>query len=160
VVGDAVIYSQAWKDFTLRDFESSLPGLTWTIQPADPAELEVLDALCGQHISVTLPENMPSGKFTHWLKFSVASSDPSVEPQTYQLDIVGEVLGRLAVYGNAVDNRGVVYFDTVPAAGAKKLLVVKVRDEDRRLNVTRIVTQPEFVQATLKPYDAGKQDAG
>ncbi len=153
---ETVVYSRVWRNFQVENVTSSIPGLSWKIEPAEPATLEEYEALSGFRLRVTLPEDLPQGEVKGWVRFDVVSNDTGAdEPvsKSYELPLEGKVLRRVAVYGAAIDNFGVVHLGALPAGqGSSTLLRLKVRDPDPVLKVSQIAVVPDFVRATLKPH--------
>ncbi len=83
------------------------------------------------------------------------------EPETLELPVDGRVLRRLAVYGPAITIDGVIDVGQVDQGQSKKTrLVLKVRDAEHALRVTRITPHPEFVKAAVLPYEGKTPEAG
>jgi hypothetical protein len=69
------------------------------------------------------------------------------------------MLRRLAVYGVGVEENGVVDLGIhPPGRGPQRRLVLKVRDEDPRLDLVRAEFRPDFLQWTLAPAGTEGQD--
>jgi hypothetical protein len=153
-----------WDQFVVEQVESSLPGLTWELEPAESQSLVPLKGKAGYRLRVTLPADLPQGLFSHWLRVRVnRPRGKSHEPPRYEATLSGQVLRRLCVYGEGIDGTGVVYLGPVAAGqGARRRLLMKVRDPDRELNVERIETTPAFLQARLsrRPKVADSSDPG
>jgi hypothetical protein len=70
-----------------------------------------------------------------------------------ELPISGRVLRRLAVYGDGLQDNGVVDLGVHPPGHPwRHRLLLKVRDQEADLRLTRVQTQPAFVQVSLAPY--------
>jgi hypothetical protein len=83
------------------------------------------------------------------------------KPTTMEWEVVGEIVGRLAVYGSAIDSHGVIHLGKLDeGAHGKQRLLLKVRDQQRHLSVKSIQAEPEFIRAHLEPYDRGDNHLG
>jgi hypothetical protein len=113
-----------------------------------------VQAVAGQLVTVTLPGDLPSGPFTGVVRIEARRADNSPEPEVVlELPISGRVLRRLAVYGDGVQENGVVDLGIHPTGKAwQHRLLLKVRDEDTDLRLASVKTQPEFIQVALVPY--------
>ncbi len=147
-----LVYSQTWDDVELADLQSSLAGLTWEIEPADNETLAKYEAQSAYWIQLTTPGALPEGTFSEWLQFRVVPAGAPDEAVEHQVAVSGKTLRRLAVYGPGIDAEGTVAFGAVSrAAGAKKRLLMKVRDPEAELAVNRIRTTPEFLSVRVVP---------
>ena len=156
---EGIVYSQVWDHFVVEQIESSLPGLTWELEPAAPDALVRLQAKAGYRLRVTLPAEVPQGHFSHWMRLQVnqPAGRPRELPQ-YEVTLSGQVLRRLCVYGDGIDGTGVVYLGpTESGRGWRRKLLMKVRDPERELHVERIETTPPFLEARVsrRPTAAG-----
>jgi hypothetical protein len=80
-------------------------------------------------------------------------ADEPGQTYTFQLLASGAVMHRLSVYGDGVDEEGVVHFGVVDQGkGSKMRLIMKVRDKERELLVKRVDVRPEFVQVNVAPF--------
>jgi hypothetical protein len=156
-----IVSSQVYTDLTLRNVRSSLEGLEWTLGPATPEECQKLHAQCGQRLTVQLPDTLPQGHFTHWVRFEVVPGDGQAEPREYELPLRGKVMRRLAVYGAGIDSEGNVRLGVVPADRVTQhQLMLKVYDQQPELAVERIEVVPDFLQVSLAPYQTASSAAG
>jgi hypothetical protein len=154
-----VVSSQVWSDFELRNIRSSLAGLTWKVEGASDEERDALQAVAAKRLTIELPEEMPQGYFTHWLRFELVPDAPDVAPLEYELPIRGKILRRLAVYGPGIDALGNVRLGVIDAEqGLKQRLMLKVYDRQSELPLREIVTEPDFLRVTIAPY-GGEQRA-
>jgi hypothetical protein len=148
-----VVSSQIWSHFQLQNVRSSLEGLTWSIDPATEEERTMLRAAAAQRLTITLPDSLPAGDFTHWLRFDLAPDDSSEAPIECELPIRGKVLRRLAAYGPGIDAWGNLRLGTVEAPrGLKRRLILKVYDSEPELRVEEVVTDPCFLQVVVIPF--------
>lgn len=80
-------------------------------------------------------------------------ADEPGEKYTFQLLASGTVIHRLGVYGDGIDENGVVHFGVVDQGkGSKKRLIMKVRDKERELSVKRVDVRPKFLQVSVTPF--------
>ena len=151
-----VLSSQVWKDFQVRDFKTSLEGLTWDVEPVDPSTTQRLGFACGHRITIHLPDNLPRGYFSHWLRFNVQPEGES--PRLREIPIEGKVLRRLAIYGDGIDSTGTIKLPKVrQGKGLTKYFVVKVRDPDPILKVSKVTTVPDFLEVQFEPNSKFKK---
>jgi hypothetical protein len=145
-----LVSSQVWPGVSLRNIRSSLNGLEWTIMPASTEECDQLKVLAAQRLTIQLPDSLPPGHFTHWVRFEVVPDVLGVTPEEYELPVRGKVLRRLAAYGPGIDNLGNVRLGVVASAeGLKRRLLLKVHDRDPALKVQRIDIEPDFLHASV-----------
>jgi hypothetical protein len=155
---ELVVYSQVWDAFDAHQASSSLEGIRWRLEPADEATRRAHDATAACRLIVETPPDLPRGRFDHVLQLRIhpKGADPADEPgEDEALDVVvrGEVQGRLAVFGKQIDDRGQVEFGAVSSAdGGECRLLLKVRDEERDLRISRVKATPDFLQARLEPF--------
>lgn len=157
----ATIYSQVWESFILSEIQCSLDGLTWRVEPADPATLEGLGARSGYHLDVTLPAGFPEGSFHGWLELTARPADADAEPRTLKLDVAGNLSGRVALYGPKLDVGRVLRLGLISAGrGIRERLTLKVHDEHRILEIRRVETQPEYLRVNVAAYQEGSASLG
>jgi hypothetical protein len=141
-----------WDRFVLDDFESSLEGIQWEVSPAEPAELERLQARAGYRLRVNLPSSLPQGEFNHWIRFRIDPERPGQIAKHYELPLRGKVLRRLAVYGPDVDHTATVRLGVVSSqSGRRHRLLLKVHDLQRELPLSEVIADPSFLRASLAP---------
>jgi hypothetical protein len=151
-VTGTTIASQVWDRFVLNDFESSLEGIQWQVSPAEPVELERLQARAGYRLRVNLPSSLPQGEFNHWIRFRIDPERPGQNAKQYELPLRGKVLRRLAVYGPGVDHTATVRLGVVSSAsGRRHRLLLKVHDTQRELPLSEVIADPSFLRASLAP---------
>jgi hypothetical protein len=150
----AVVYSQVWPDLRLAKTSCSIPGAVCRVEPADSAALSRLQAATGCTVTVMLPRDMPSGPFAGVVRIEAQNAAVGSPPQVMlELPISGRVLRRLAVYGDGVQDDGVVDLGIhPPGKGWRHRLLLKVRDPEADLRLARVQTQPDFVRVSLAPY--------
>lgn len=152
-----LVYSQVWDDFEILDIQSSLEGFTWQIEPVDAATLAAHEAHSACWLRIMTPSDLPQGQFSGWLQFRLQPAGAPDEAVEHQVALAGKTLKRLAVYGPGIDADGVVTFGAVPsAAGAKKRFLLKIRDAQHSLPVTRVTTTPDFLDVRVIPAEASE----
>jgi hypothetical protein len=149
---DVILYSQVWSDFEVVSGDCSLAGVTWKVGEVTSSDAILGDVLSARKVTLTTGNELPQGSFSGQLRLDIQPSDGEIESLEIPLD--GQVLRRLAVYGPAITIDGVIDAGLADEGHAKKTrLVLKVRDPDRELRVTKITTSPAFVKASVLPYD-------
>jgi hypothetical protein len=160
-----IVYSQTATDLAIQSVDSALPGFAWTAESVTgealhAGELEELGARSAQRLIVTIPTDNLKSEFTDTLRVAVDSSE-SEEPQTLELPLYGQVLGRVAVFSPLIDTDGIVDFGTLQhGVGTEAKLLVKIRDAETSLGEVEIETFPNFITATLEPRDASEKTGG
>ena len=159
-VASTTIASQVWDHFAVDEFSSSLEGIRWQLLPADPADLARLQCRAGYRLQLTLPNSLPQGDFTHWIRFRVDPQQPEREPKQYELALRGRVLRRLAVYGPDIDQTGTVHMGLIDSGQTHRhRLLLKVRDPQPNLMLRQVSTEPAFLAVSLTPLpgEAGQK---
>ena len=148
-----LVYSQSSSLLPLPQATCSIAGAACTLTPAPADRLARVQAESGYLVSVTLPPDMPSGPFQGVLHVAARAMTGGLhEPLPLDIPFSGRVLRRLAVYGAGVEEPGIVDLGMHPSGrGYRHRLLLKVRDEDPRLNLVRAEFKPEFLQASLAP---------
>ena len=147
-----LISSQHWQDFSLTDLSSELSGLTWEIEPADESLLQMIGARSGWLLTASVPAGLPDGQITDSSIRMLAKSAEQVLELEVPLRV--QVLRRVAVYGDGIDKSGTLSFGVQPRGVAhRRKVVVKVNDQQPKLELESITTKPEFLQVQLSPYD-------
>jgi hypothetical protein len=155
-----------WDDFELCEIKPSLPGVTVEVEPASAEEMQELEARSARRLTVTLPEDLPSGYFTIPIQIEAEQVSPDATDESARVDtelvVQGKVLRRLSVYGPAVDIYGTILMGRVlQGRGAQVSLMLKMRDPQTALTVTKIETIPESLTVRLEPMPVGTdKDAG
>ena len=154
----AILYSQVWDDLEFSEVQSSRDGMTCTIEPAEKEVLLQYEAKSAYRVTLKMPAGLPRGSFREWIRFDVTPSGDEATSEAYELPVTGEVLGRLAVLGPAVDGQGIVNLGVLPSGrGTKKRLVLRIRDQDQELRVKSIETVPSFIETRIVPYEPAKE---
>ncbi len=178
---EAWVYSERWEGFELSVAKLSQPQMQCRIEPAPEAKLEELHALHACRVVVTLPPEMPEGRFAEWIEFAARQKgvqnrlpvdwqqlaagpgllpEPVSGPATCRLEIQGRVNGRLTFYSPKIVEGNVLQLGMRPRGQrVREILVMKVNDEQHRL-AARIETEPAFLQARLTPYASGPKELG
>jgi hypothetical protein len=126
-----------------------------------PDGLAAHEATFGRKINVTMPSDLAAGRFSEWLRLEVRPTGDEADTTTLDIPVLGEVVGRLAVYGSAVNSQGVVDMGVQAAGvGTSRRLLIKVRDEQRHLVVKRVATQPDFIRAHVEPTASRSEELG
>lgn len=157
-----LVSSQRWDQFELTNLASSLPGLTWKLEPAEQGLLARFSAKSGWYIRTTLPANLPSGELQgKSLTLEAVSSADERDIRRLEIPIHAKVLRRIAVYGQGIDERGTINFGVLPVGVEhQRKLTVKVNDPLSRLYVTNIAVSPDYLQASLKPIGRDGDNTG
>ena len=136
---ETLIYSQSWDRFDLAGARSSLRGMRWWIEPATKKELAAVQGRSGYHIRITLPPEMPDGRFTAAIDFSAKPPLAAELPRTVQVQLQGSIDGRLSIYGSKLDANQVLRLGVLEEGeSVQENLVMKVRDERPSLVIERI----------------------
>jgi hypothetical protein len=166
IQASTIVYSQTAADLAIKSVDAALPGFAWTAETMvgealHTGALEELGAASAQRLVVTIPTDELRQEFSDTLRLTVESSQ-FAEPQTLELPLYGQVLGRVAVFSPLIDADGIVDFGTLQhGVGAEAKLLVKIRDAETSLGEVQIETFPDFVTATLEPRaGAGKPVTG
>jgi hypothetical protein len=158
---EVIVFSQVWSCFSIVEVKSSLNGLTWQLEAVEAERLAELDARSGYRLAVTLPSNLPGGRFREWIQFSVHPTDPDGPRRSLKLDVIGEVPTRFSLYGKRVVQGKVVRLGAVPAGkGARERLTMKVRDEHQELTVRGVRSIPEFLRVRVAPLKPDSAELG
>lgn len=155
-----LVYSQAGGYLTPPLATCSIAGAACTVAPAPLDSLGSVQAKAGYQVSVSLPADLPSGPYTGVVHIEARAAASAIEePLVLDVPFSGRILRRLAVYGAGVEEPGIVDLGMHPLGRAyQHRLLLKVRDEDPRLNLVRAEVKPEFLQAALVPAGTEGQD--
>jgi hypothetical protein len=161
-----IVYSQTAADLTIKSVDSALPGFAWTAETVTgeslhAGEFEQLGAKSAVQLAVTIPTDQLPREFSDTLRLSVESAQ-FAEPQTLELPLHGQVLGRWAMFSPLINTtNGYVDFGTLQhGVGTEAKLLVKIRDPETSLGEVEIETFPDFVVATLEPRAASDKTGG
>jgi hypothetical protein len=150
----AMVYSQMWDDFEIDPIVPTLDGLRVTVSDAEASQKELVGARSARRITVQLPGDLPEGYFTSSLSLRgrpVGGTDLQGDDCT--LGVEGKVIRRLAIYGDEIDVDGQIEMGRVrQGKGGEVRLLMKLRDPERNLPVTKIEATPDFVQVRVEPY--------
>lgn len=145
------VFTQSWKKFEVVDVTSTLEGLTWSVEPLSREQLDEHAALAGSRVRVTIPNSLPQGFFQHELTMHVLTEETE-SPVPVRVPIRGKVLRRLAVYGNGIDANGVISLGIIESDKPHtKRFMLKVRDDQRKLDLNRVAVKPDFVNVKIRP---------
>ena len=154
---ERLIYSQLWDDFTVKDVESKIQGLSWKALPVEPASARHLEPKTVQRLRLTIPGDLPAGRIEDSLRVTVQRIDGDEEVQHLELPFSGIVPRRLAIYGAGIDEYGVIDLGDIREGQGKRMnLLVKVRDPEPDLPMAKVEIFPSFLAAELKPRAEGK----
>ena len=150
----SLLSSQVWPSFVIEDVRSSMPGIKWEVSEPPAIALDDIKAKSGKHLTVTVPNYLKQGSFTHWLRVKIRP-DGEDEATEYELPLVGKVVRRLAVYGKNIDQTGTIRLGVISShVGLTQRYLVKVRDKQSALLVRDIKTTPECLDVQLHTKDA------
>lgn len=156
---EVILYSQVWDDFEVVGGECTVAGVTWEAGQVTESDATLGDVLSARKVTLTTEKGMSQGHLSGHLRLDIQPTEGDAE--TLELPLDGQVLRRLAVYGPAITIDGVIDAGQVDFGVSKTTqLVLKIRDPERELQVTRIATNPDFVKASVLPYSGKTQDAG
>jgi hypothetical protein len=154
-----LVFSHVWEQFEIQRIDCDLAGLTTTIEPATAAQLAEHQAKSGYVVAIGLPEEMPMGEFHERLTLVVRPKgtddrDETTTP-TYDLAAVGNVRGRISIFGSEIDPKGTIDLGVVQRGLGKKVrLILKIRDPDPDLKLRQVTATPSFIAAELIPSGA------
>lgn len=150
---EIVISSQRWDTFSVAGITASMSGIDFELTPASEDVLSPLHAKSGWLLKAVLPRGLAPGVIDQSINLQVNPGAAEAQPRPLEIPIQGQVLRRIAVYGEGIDSSGTISFGTVPV-GHKyvRRFVVKVHDDDPRLHVSDLQTTPSFVTVRLIPY--------
>ena len=165
VTATVVVYSQVWKQVRVVEVQAACPGLTWDAQPlAQPPD--EYQATAAAHLRLSLPVGTKHGRYRHALRITVEPGESaneekptaeqtsvSAQPREHlYLDLEGNVVRPLTVYGSAVGEDGVIDLGDVPQGrGQSVRVLLKVRDPQRDLPNAAITIEPGFLQTSFQP---------
>jgi hypothetical protein len=123
--------------------------------PIDSASLDQHNAKSGLVLNITCPPKVTD----LWGANVVATFQRkgSDEQEEYYLNLEGNRLGRIGVYGMPLDDLGRMKIGNVSRRGHTIQYTVKARGEVKRLVPRAITTTPEFVEATLTPLETAEE---
>lgn len=157
-----LVYSQVLPDLPPPQVTCSIAGAAAEVTPADAESLAAVEAKAGYQVTVTLPGDLPSGPLQGEVRIATQpghDGESESDSVTLVVPISGRMLRRVAVYGVGVHETGVVDLGIhPPGAGHRHRLVLKVRDDDPRLEVVRAEFRPDFLQWSLVPAGTEGQD--
>lgn len=149
---EVLVFSQKIADFELGSLATGNPDFQVTAVAATAEQLQTHKALHGYVVSITTPTNLPKGNFSDWLSMQVKHGEDRDQTQQLEVPLQGAMRGKLVILGPDINDFGHIEFGTLSyGKGAKASLKVRVRDDDPRLNVQRIVVDPKFLQVKFTP---------
>ncbi len=147
--GEVVIYSQTWKNFEIVNVNCALPGFQWSDEAlAQPAE--EIDAAVARRLKFTFDAPEARGGFNEKVRIDIRSpEDPDAQHHQY-VDVTGKSMLRLAFYGPAIGEGGVVELGNITQGKGKQIkLLAKLRDQELDLGEAGVETSPPFLKAKL-----------
>ena len=151
---ETVVYSQRWERFELAVNKTSRAGILWKIEPATKQQLDDLAATSGYRVVITMPSEMPDGRFADWIEFSGRSpSGGTASNAIYRFEIMGNVGGRFILHNRKLVNGETLQLGAIQRGEAvREQLIVKINDKERDIHVEKIETSPEFLRVRFQPY--------
>ncbi|MEX2560491.1 MAG: hypothetical protein WD403_11280, partial [Pirellulales bacterium] len=150
------IFSQHWKQFDVTSVQSSLPNLTWRIEPADAQTLAQLEATSGYTLELKLDPDLPRGGFEGRLRIAIETDELGLEklPDPLELPIQGNRLGNYSFYGKIVQE-GVFKMGRVAQRdGIRHKVYMYVRGAPDNFQIEQIRTRPDFLHVRLVKDDS------
>lgn len=145
-----LLFSQTLDDFEVEKVSPSRAGFEFSLAPASAEELAAHQARKGYRVTVQSPTDLTKGNYQEYLDFAIKLRPEGTKASNYSILLRGRVLGRLAVFGQGIDELGYLHLGTLTyGKGATAKLKVQVRDQDPELTVKRIHVEPDFLQAEL-----------
>lgn len=127
-------------------------GVSARVEPATSEAIKGAKAKSGCVLLVTCDASVH--KF--WganLKFGAQHSGTEV-PETYQLEIIGNRLGVVGVYGEPLNDFGEIEIGNIQAGDEKVLTYsVKARGRNRQPAIKAIRAKPEFLDVRMEPAE-------
>ncbi|MCA9265782.1 MAG: DUF1573 domain-containing protein [Planctomycetales bacterium] len=158
---ELLIVSRAWDDLHLETIASSIDGLTWELRDADPELLRHWAARSGYVMTALLPHGMAQGRFTGWLRLHGGSKSDQSQSVDHTVYVGGNVLRRLSIHGRGIDEKGRVTLGHIGRGkGAQLKFLMKVRDDQPELAITKIEATPPFVRVELSPHELANTKPG
>ena len=146
---DVLIYSQTWDRFDIVNVECSLQGAAWDIGPLAAQSAPDLRATSLQRLRLTIPGNLPAGKFIGEVRLTVTVPGEQDENEL-KIPLHGSVEPRMSLVGGQIDRFGCVDLGSLREGQSRRVrLLVKVRDSDPDLSGAKVVVHPDFLSATL-----------
>ena len=156
-----MVYSQTWDRFDLADVKGTPAGMKWRIEPAAGEKLAALKAKSGYRVKAILPPDMPEGRFSGSLAFSVKPPDGKGQPREERLRVDGRVEGRLSIAGARFGDDRALHMGVLKQGGhALQALLLRVNDARRSLAVRAIETTPDFLRVRVVPLGGESGKAG
>lgn len=149
----SLLSSQVWPSFEIEDVRSSMPGIQWEVSEPRIELLEDIKAKSGKHLTVTIPDYLQQGAFSHWLRVMI-QPEGGKEATEYELPLVGKVVRPVSVYGKCIDSTGTIRLGVISShVGCKRRFLVKVRDKQTSLLVRETKTVPGSLVVQLHAQD-------
>ncbi len=151
----ALIYSEAWDDFSLTNSLSTIEGLSWELRPASPERLENRHARSGYLVVFRLPANRTETSFSGRFEADaqpIGEKDDKLLEKTRKVRVAlaGKAAAIRTVYGPQIDRNGVVYIGILgPGESGRAILLLKVRGDHRRIRILDARKSPDFLKAEV-----------
>ena len=124
--------------------------MQWRIEPATKDELKTVEGRSGYRVHVTLPPDMPDGRFSEFVEFSAMPAGSPAGPRSVQMHIEGSIDGRLTFFGGRVSSDHVLRLGVLHENDhVQESLLMKVNDERPGLAVEHIETVPDFLRVRV-----------
>lgn len=146
-----LVYSQAWKDFTVTSVRCDAPGFEWYAEPADPNSASLADAEAAAAWEVRVfSAPMEFGDYKAKINITAEPTDGG-EPVQREIACLGKVRKPINFYHPDIHKTLGLDLGTLVAGTEHQFhVVVRARtDVDRKIEVLDVV--PKELQATLEP---------
>ncbi len=146
----ALVLSEAWDAFSLKNVTSSIEGLRWDFQPAQPQQLREHQAKSGYVATFRLPADRVGTGFSGWVEADAQPTGKEKGAREVRVTLSGRVATVRSVYGPAVDQDGVVTIGALGRGrGARVPLLLQIRGKHREIHVQDIQTTPSYLNVTV-----------
>lgn len=157
--GLATIFSQRWKDLHIQSVESSMNGLEWEVQEADPNQSRRLDATAAKQIVFKNPSTQEDGQFIHYLRVVASESQdaPESDWMTVDLQLVGRSIGRYTILCDKLDFDRQISLKSLRSDQQHRIpFVMKVAAEPHELKLQKFTSHPEGLEIDFQEIDPDK----
>lgn len=148
------VLSSEWAGFRIENLKPSSDSLRLSTSPLPESALRLRGAKSGYAVRVEIDESLTQKDFQEHFYLTVTpNSDELGQPKTLRVVVIGKVRGRLAVFGQGVDQYGRLNLGPVDRIeGKTRRFMLKVHDEQTDLLLKNTVVDPSYVQVRLAPY--------
>jgi len=155
--GEVLLYSQLWDDFEVIAVNSQLPDLKWSVAPFNNLPADVT-ASASKLVKFSFQSPVAHGAFNDQIRFDIRPNDGSESIHHQYVAVHGKALRRLAIYGPAIDDQGVVELGNVPVGQGKRVkLIAKVRDSEVELSEPHVDVYPQFLKAQFAAHEGDQR---